>query len=29
MNSSKMKGYIALPSHFLNVNLVDVWLEKE
>jgi hypothetical protein len=29
MHPSKMKGYIAPPSHFLNVNLVDVWLEKD
>ena len=29
MHSAKMKGWIALPSHFLNVDLVDVWLEKD
>ena len=29
MHSAKMKGWIALPSHFLNLDLVDVWLEKD
>ncbi len=29
LHSSKMKGWTALPHHFLNVDLVDVWLEKD
>ncbi len=27
--SSKMKGWNPLPSHYLNMDLADVWLEKE
>jgi len=29
IHSAKVKGWIALPHHFLNVDLVDVWLEKD
>jgi peptide/nickel transport system substrate-binding protein len=29
LHSAKMKGWVALPHHFLNVDLVDVWLEKD
>jgi hypothetical protein len=24
-----VKGWVALPHHFLNVDLVDVWLQKD
>jgi peptide/nickel transport system substrate-binding protein len=29
IHSAKVKGWVALPHHFLNVDLVDVWLEKD
>lgn len=29
LHSSKLKGWNALPHHFLNMDLGDVWLEKE
>jgi peptide/nickel transport system substrate-binding protein len=29
VHSSKMKGWKALPSHFLNLDLRDVWLDKD
>ena len=29
IHSSKVKGWVALPHHFLNVDLVDVWLQKD
>lgn len=29
LHSSKMRGWKALPSHFLNQDLTDVWLSKE
>ncbi len=29
IHSAKVKGWVPLPHHFLNVDLVDVWLEKD
>jgi hypothetical protein len=29
LHSSKLKGWNALPHHFLNMDLEDVWLAKE
>jgi peptide/nickel transport system substrate-binding protein len=29
LHSAKLKGWRALPSHFLNQDLTNVWLEKE
>lgn len=29
LHSAKMKGWTALPHHFLNMDLADTWLEKD
>ena len=29
LHSAKMKGWNALPHHFLNLDLGDVWLDKD
>jgi peptide/nickel transport system substrate-binding protein len=29
LQSSMMKGWNPMPSHYLNMDLVDIWLEKE